>query len=510
MAKQSPISTIELKGWVGGLNREADPFQLEPDESPDALNVDFGLRGAVSKRKGYKAHTTSHSTATRGTFLEHWEELGAGDWFLYVDSAGVVWYTNSGTLSAAGINYGTASEPLEFPFAFAAMNNKIYVTTLRHATANPRSFDGTTWSSLTKTAFDGTSATFPKAAFLVSHRERVFAFNVKTAAGTRYRSRVYWSEPADPETWAALSYIDVSPDDGQEITGAYAFGETIMIFKNRSLFLLTGVDEKSFTLYPVDAQIGCEAPKTVRAAGAQLFFFDYRSGVWAFDGAGFEKIDEKINTYLLEGINQANAYKSSGGVYRNRYWLSVPWGASTTPNRTFVYDTENDAWTEYDFGVADAADLDGVFYAVGNRDAVGIFEMESGPTDVAANIDAYFYTHWFAPEGPSTKHRLRRTDTAFTAAGDYNIHLDMYRNFGLSPYVEQTVNTNPGGFIWDTAKWGTDAWGLGSAEVLARQTGWGERWRVVQFKFWDDTAATFQVNKMIVQVSSLDRVRGEF
>lgn len=47
------IESIRLPGWTGGLNTEADEFQLEPDESPDCMNVYFGLRGAIIKRPGY-------------------------------------------------------------------------------------------------------------------------------------------------------------------------------------------------------------------------------------------------------------------------------------------------------------------------------------------------------------------------------------------------------------------------------------------------------------------------
>ena len=45
--------TLDLKGFPKGLNRESDPYLLEEGEVPDALNVDFGSRGEVTRRDGY-------------------------------------------------------------------------------------------------------------------------------------------------------------------------------------------------------------------------------------------------------------------------------------------------------------------------------------------------------------------------------------------------------------------------------------------------------------------------
>lgn len=48
------VDQADFKGFAQGLNREADPYLLEADESPNAVNVDFGFRGEVSRRMGYE------------------------------------------------------------------------------------------------------------------------------------------------------------------------------------------------------------------------------------------------------------------------------------------------------------------------------------------------------------------------------------------------------------------------------------------------------------------------
>lgn len=509
MARDEQIRTISLPGWKGGLNRQADPYQLELDEVPDGVNVDYGLRGAISKRKGYSAHTTSHGVAKRAEAYTIWEELGGDSWHIYVDSDGDLFYTMNTTLTDASVALGTPTDRVDYPVSFASMNNKLYVTTLRGG--SPQEFDGSSWTAKTAAAFDGTSGHFPLASILVAHRERLFAFNVETSGGTRYRSRFYWSNPALPEEWEALSYIDVAPDNGQEITAASGFGETIIIFKDRSVYLLSGSDENSFTLYPLDQQIGCSSPLTVQNVGAELYFYDTYNGVFKFDGATFEKLDDKISDYLAEGVNVAAIHKSVGFVYRNRYWLSVPWGASTTPNRTFVYDSRTEAWTEYDFGLAGAALSQAVPYGASPRDEVGIFQLDQGNTDDGENIDAYAYTAWFSPEdSPGVKNRIRRMDLAMSALAASPITVEMYRDFGRSALFSKSVDTDPGGTIWGTTAWGAEGWGAGVDEILALTSGWGSKlWNVTRFKYAESTSIPFQINRMILQVSTRKRIRGE-
>lgn len=512
MAYQAPIETLEMRGWAGGLNREADQFQLEMNETPDCLNVDFGDRGAVSKRKGYTKFSTSDPVGmTVGQHLFVWRFLGGAEWLVYVASDGKVYVTSGTTFAAPSTapDFGSYTTPSDYDFSLVAMNNNLYLSTLRGSDA-PQKFDGTTWTDLAVANFDGTIGAFPRARTLLVAHERIFAANVRTAGGTSYRSRIYWSEPATPGTWTALGYIDVAPDDGQEITGTLLFGEQIVIWKNNSMFLLSGTDENTFSLYPLDSALGTESPRTAVAYGASVMFFSHLSGVWAFDGSGFKQLDKKISTYLLDGVNKSAPEVAYGFIWRNRYYLCVPWGASTVPNRTFAYDPKLEAWTEYDFAVSAFAVQEGVPLAVGNRGSVGVFRLFDSTSDNGQAVSAFFRTAWLAPESASAKHRVRRMDMALAAKGDVNVTVDMRRDFTSDAYRSQTVNTSPGGFIWNTTTWGGDTWGSGVVEVLKRLTGWGDTWRVSQFTFREATVAgDFQVNRLVLQVSSRRRVRGE-
>lgn len=503
----SDIQSLDLPGFTGGLNRDADPFQLEASESPDALNVDFGLRGAVSKRSGFSHVTTTQAELNNDIIV--WDIQGGATKILAIAWDGDIWdYTGTPTEIDA-VTWTAASSEEDWPVGVASLNNVLYLTNMRGDA--PIKWDGTTLTVMTATIFDGTSARFPKAKYLLAAHDRIFAANVDDGT-TKFRSRVHFSDFLDAETWQTPdSYIDFTPDDGQEITAMVQFGEDIVVFKNHNVQLLSGASTDSFSRFVVDSGVGTVSPRTVKPLGKNLIFFDADSGVHGFDGNGFELLSSKINDYILDGINYSYAYKAHAFVYRRKYYLSVPWGADTYNSRMFVYDDQTQAWTEYDFGVLDAA-VDGQdVYAVGRNSVDGVCQLFSTLNDDGVAIEAYVRTPWLTVDGPERKARLRRADFAFSAKSNVLVDVEMFRNFDTATaYVAQTVDVDPGGAVYGTAVYGEDTYGFGSDQVFRMLTGWGGRWRTVQFKIGvTGVGDDFQLNRATLHVSSLGSVRGE-
>ena len=503
----SPVETVRLPGWEGGLNADADPFQLEPSEVPDCINVEFGLRGAVSKRMGYTEYSVSLTDDIRR--LEVWRENTVDKWLIGVTAGATTSdfrYSKSGTFSSQVSGWAQPATEEQRHVGIQSYESKVYVTS---KLGNPWSFDGTTWTEITDTTLSGAAVEFPKAIDLEAAHERMFAINVSTG-GTDYTSRVWYSAVGDAETWDPLDWIDVDPDDGDSLYAIKAFGESIILFKERSCYILSGTDDNTFSLYPLDRGIGTNAPLTVTARESKVIFFDPRTGVWEFDGAGFRPLSDKILVHLLDGVNPAAAYKSSAFIHDSRYYLSVPWGADDEPSRTFVFDLRTESWTQWSYGLNDATERDRVIYGARPNDAAGIYKMFDGYNDDGAAYNAYFDTMWLHPENEAVRQRLRRADFAFSALQDLNMTIKMYRNFDIQPIYTKTVNTSPGGGLWGTIVWGTDDWGLGVDQVYLRETGWPKRWRVMKLRIeQNDIDARWQINRILLHVSSLARVRGE-
>lgn len=395
---------------------------------------------------------------------------------------------------------GTSADPWIVTFVGTGLEDQDQLV------ADDTNLTGETLGTVVTTVSEGGDVavpddSFPKAFHAVTKHARIFVANVQypesaSESGTElveHKSRLHWSSQLAPEKWYGTDYIDFDPDDGQEITGMVSYGESIMVFKNHSVQLLAGSSETSFARTVLDSKIGTVSPYSVQTIGGMLFFFDRDTGVWEFDGAAFNAVSDKIRTYLLDGQSYHEAYKACAFTYRSKYVLSVPWGGATYPNRTFVYDTKTKAWTEYDYGVRDAIEVNERIFGVAPDDAVGTYELNSSNTDAGVPIAAEFETAWVAPEGHSVKHRMRNVDVTFANKGGA-VKTELFTDFdGSASVADQTVTVN------DLAK----------DQVFTRISGVGKtRWRSSQLKFSNVAGSDFQLNRVTMLFSALRRKRG--
>ena len=425
-----PLTTeaeiVALGGWVRGLNRDAFELQLSQDETPDCINVDFGLRGEFEARPGYALA----STGAFPTYVQHlftYQPSTGTDKIMAVAEDGDIWDATAMAFVDTLQTFGVASNRREWPIEHAMLDNQMFVFSLRDTT---RRWDGSSWVDITSTTLDetGTAASpqAPKAATAVTHNSRVFCGSV-VANGSADRSRIQWSTTpvensgdAGANRWKATAFIDVNDDDGTEVRKIASFQSNLMIWKDHSLHALAGVDADSFTLYPIDAQVGTTAPETVAYDDSTLFFFDPARGVYMYDGVKLNRIDQPIHNYMLSGINGALAYKANGYLRNGKYFLSIPWGSDTENTRTFVFDTTLLAWAEYDIGWYDVAEWQLVEYSTANESGTDIYTFRGDDTtDLGTGFDWHLETIWFPPTSQQgmTVHRLRRADLWLEADG---------------------------------------------------------------------------------------------
>lgn len=269
------------------------------------------------------------------------------------------------------------------------------------------------------------------------------------------------SDDTGGNRWKATSFIDVDEDDGTEVRHIVSFQSNLIIFKDYSTYVLSGVDEDSFTLYPVDDEVGCLSPQTVALSESDLFFLDPTEGVHVFDGVKMTRIDTAINNYLIGGMNQSKAHLAFGHFFEGKYYLSVPWGSDTYNSRTFVFDTRNGAWTEYDIGWFHIAEWESLSYMAGAENGAGIFTFQQGDADDNGTpFSWYFETAWFpqASQQGMTRHRLRRADL-WLEADDGTMTVAAYVDGVESAVWTQAVTASTNrirlpayGALWETMK----------------------------------------------------------
>jgi len=482
MPRVAQYQAAELSGFSKGLNLHADSSRLEGDELAEATNVRLGPRGEVQLRTGYLRQDVNLPGEIH--HLYPWRTFGSVDHIVVVDNlgGGTIWHSEQGgTFIDSGHDIADSPSMQSFGVGFAGAKKKLYVSA--KGMTDPVSFNGTTWEPV---------PTMPSTKMLFYRHGRMFAIN-----DNERPSGVYFSEILDPEAFATDDYLEVNPDDGYQINAATVFGDDLVLFKDNAVWKLSGRTPSSFALYEIDSHRGMVAPKAHAQLRSRLFFFDRDTGIWAFDGAGFELVSQPINDYLLAGQNYQLSYISAMYSGEDRIYLSVPWQSGGY--RTFVYFGDTGGWTEYDTGFNDSTAYLDVRW-LGLPGAPGVNTAEESAHTVPPSLDEIvgkFRTGWTLIAGPGMKARVRRLEMTFKGYNTSSVTLRMYADYDLNaPVVERT-------FVG-----GVNPTSLDVVEQRVALDGWGDRVHAVAFEFETD-GWPFQLNDLTVFYTGGVDLRGE-
>lgn len=375
------MALISIDKFIGGLHKTdiTSDIQLEPSEATDILNVEYYPRGAIARRDGYETLNMSAAAQTlsaRGLqnalrvfgFEDH---AGSTINLLYTPSA----TTNSASVYALSIANGvlTAQDVLSAQFYPTSMwAPKISAGALQvisyggSALATyargipPMSYYSSSPASAKPETNVGVSG-----ACVAAWGAYLFLGNVLTSAGDTEKSRVYWNSNGEIGTWPSYYFIDLDPDDGDEVIAMRLLSDYLVVFKRNKIFILYWVGGTLlFKEARRSSDIGCVAPNSIVERNKKLYFLA-DDGIYSFDGTDVREISKKIKSEI-EKIRSDMRHLAHAGIYEKhrQLWFSVPTNEAPNSevadgevrcNRVFVFDYELENWTIYDIACNDLA-----------------------------------------------------------------------------------------------------------------------------------------------------------
>lgn len=223
-------------------------------------------------------------------------------------------------------------------------------------------------------------------------------------------SRLYYSGGGDQINNFSIDggggIIDIARNDGQVITGLVVFKNSLIVFKEDSIyqfsFTSTGLPQVS----QVTASIGCVAPRSIQTVENDVFFLS-RRGVFtigneqgfAFDVLRTNELTAKVRPIVqsIAGsyIQNASAIYVTSSNY-NLYILSYTPAGSMTNSEALVYDRERLAWYKWTNIKANCwsqyRGSDGATHFLYGDDSSGyVKEILTGTDDFGSGIHAYVY-----------------------------------------------------------------------------------------------------------------------
>ena len=177
------------------------------------------------------------------------------------------------------------------------------------------------------------------------YEDRVYLGNGNAA---NQRSRLWFSSlPSSAAiTWDTTNdFVDINPDDGDELTAYKNHGDVQLIFKHRALY------RWRFKNVEPDRVIGVGAPSQEAVQGHYelgITFFVNRHGAWAYTSGYPKNIGRSIQPFF-DAITDANILNVKTGIDADHFYVhpgaDVTVDGRTYRNPVFVYTISLDAWT---------------------------------------------------------------------------------------------------------------------------------------------------------------------
>ena len=554
------INTVRVEDFTGGLNLDANIFQLKKNQTSDLLNVDINPKGGVSQRYGIEQMNTSAvgSLSAGNFFAERLHPWQGASRQLMLSTNNKVYYATTGNFSpvqvggvdivtdnAYGASYSSWNTGAN-PVLYIARGAGYPVSKWTGTTCTNLSTSAPTWQE-DLTSPSGTHA--PKGEFIATHVDRLWIANT-TENGASFPNRVRFSHPLFPESWRSTDYIDL-PAGGDKIVGIVPFSGHLLVFKKRAVFAIYGYSEDTFQVVELTRSLGATNANAIALTDVGVFFFSHPDGVFLYDGRGFKDIFGNLRRLVVDGeITETSLDAISLGYANRRLVLSLPKGdevtgsgvtydssvtaydyellkydgqsRSTRVTTSYIYDPSigsDGAWTAYKtsdgyglIGATDYIDDNGNKYHVAAHpyqpyvlkfDVYGKYKDNITGTDVS--FDSYYVTPWMDAGNISAKKFWRRPDFIMLQQQDgTSVAVTVYHDWDQLHEVKSFTMTQTAiddtGTTWSS--WNEPDWG----SVHSRADSLGLS-RAVQLKIagngtdpWSVNALSYKYNPRKIKV----------
>lgn len=335
--------------------------------------------------------TTNSTTAVTGSGTSWLTTVQAGDFFVINSRAGSgvsfvsIASVASDTSLTLSTSYGTSDTGASYtilpnfvatgtvyPPSFDTLLNKVYMTTSGRALA---SWDGTTFANVSGA---------PQCHFLKTFKNYMFAANT-----TANPSRIFWSAVINPDSWPASNFIDVAPNDGQQITGLFNDGTSLLILKQRSIYKLSGdifdPSNPTYTLTKIYTPPECVFDSANSWAMWQGNYLLYGgSALYVYSGSNFIQrldISDNIQTTFNSGFYaptnfntiEIPGYGQQAFTFNGNYWLCS--FESSGSGSIVVLDKNQKFW----------------LFTPGTANLFGFFQMKDPTLGIYNSLWAYYH-----------------------------------------------------------------------------------------------------------------------
>jgi hypothetical protein len=183
---------------------------------------------------------------------------------------------------------------------------------------------------------------------ITSHGDRLFAIG-----DINDRNALWYSDFGRPTTMPPDHFILVETQSGDWFVRLLSVGDNLLLFRQHSIYGLSGLSFFQFNLEKLVSGVGVSAPRTL-TANKNIINFLHESGAYEMSTSGGLS-SPPISWVIKNSLDSigTNLRRSVGKAVGDEWWLSAPI-ASTANNQTYIYSrTPTPHWKSYSFGIND-------------------------------------------------------------------------------------------------------------------------------------------------------------
>lgn len=137
---------------------------------------------------------------------------------------------------------------------------------------------------------------------------------------------------------APENIIDVLPGKSKEITNLTKFQDTLIVFKDSSIYEINGDSPETLSLKQITTEYGCVNNRASVTFGNKLWFVD-KKGICEYNGPDTFIVSYAVEPYFTE--LDPDTFRALHVKSANQVWFA-------SGNTALVYDYDVNAWTIYD------------------------------------------------------------------------------------------------------------------------------------------------------------------
>lgn len=321
-------ATVNVSGedFHAGLWTSRPAHSLPPGAATICRNVDFSRAcGRIAKRRGIQIDQASLG-AGKITGMHQFIQstgskfnLASSGSNVYRVTGGVWTSIYAGAMANADCNFVTFSD----------------LTIMVSSTEPTMKWDGV---AAAMAVLLGTPPSNGKC--ICVWQNRVWIAN--TSAG---KSRLHYSNAGLPEDWTTAGgagFLDINLNDGDEITGIIAVGPSLYIFKNRTVYRITGVSPSTFQVTPIILGRGCVSQRSIVSMGPFVIYLS-QYGVHSV-GDGVDGFMSEAIRFDIENLTKTG---TCAGKTRDLYVLAYDSDADGKNDAAYVLDLRLGVWSQW-------------------------------------------------------------------------------------------------------------------------------------------------------------------